>query len=115
MIFNAAGRRVDELTGEGREGCGFGPCLDSRERGGAGCHLCDVIAKLPQPRRRGAPLVDDAADGAWFGGDAGAEELHQRELVNPTRDGAPKLSGERERGNLAFQKRRRQGPHRGNA
>lgn len=31
---------------------------------------------------------------------------------NPERDGAPKLSGERQRGNLAFQKRNRVGPHR---
>lgn len=30
------------------EGCGFGPCVRSRERGGPGCHLCDVTAKLPQ-------------------------------------------------------------------
>jgi hypothetical protein len=32
------------------EGCGFGPCRHSRERGGRGCHLCDVTAKLPQPK-----------------------------------------------------------------
>lgn len=107
--------RTGTVDGRRLEGCAFGPCSSSRSRGGAGCHMCDEIATLPQPRRRGAPLVVEAADAAWFGGDAGAEELHQRELANPTRDGAPKLSGERERGNLAFQKRRRQGPHRGNA
>jgi hypothetical protein len=90
------GRRVDELTGEGREGCGFGPCLDSRERGGAGCRLCDVIAKLPQPERLTRPLE--------AGEDVSAEAA--------ARDGEPKLSGERKRGNLAFEKRRRVGPHR---
>jgi hypothetical protein len=99
VIIGADGRRVDELTGEGREGCGFGPCRDSRERGGAGCYLCDVIAKLPQPARRGG-LVDAAAD------------VNERETANPERDGAPKLSGERKRGNLAFERRHRVGPHR---
>jgi hypothetical protein len=29
--------------------CAFGPCDQSRERGGAGCDLCDRVAKLPQP------------------------------------------------------------------
>ena len=34
----------------GTIGCAFGPCVHSRERGGAGCKLCDVVAKLPQQR-----------------------------------------------------------------
>ena len=34
----------------GTIGCAFGPCIYSRERGGAGCKLCDVVAKLPQQR-----------------------------------------------------------------
>ena len=25
------------------EGCAFGPCRDSVERGGNGCHMCDVV------------------------------------------------------------------------
>jgi hypothetical protein len=75
------------------EGCGFGPCRNSIERGGQGCRLCDVIAKLPQPKALEAVKEQD----------------------NPERDGAPKLAGERKRGNLAFQKRHREGPHRGNA
>jgi hypothetical protein len=29
-------------------GCALGPCIHSRERGGTGCKLCDVTAKLPQ-------------------------------------------------------------------
>lgn len=33
--------------------CAFGPCDRSKERGGEGCHLCDVVAHLPQPARRG--------------------------------------------------------------
>lgn len=98
MIINADGRRVDELTGEGREGCGFGPCLDSIERGGRGCYLCDTIAKLEQP---GARL-------------AAAAEVRATEKANAARDGAPKLPGAKVRGNLAFEKRRRVGPHRGN-
>ena len=88
------GRRVDELTGEGREGCAFGPCLNSSERGGRGCHLCDVIAKLPQPGRR---LVD-------------ADPVKPQ--ANAARDGDPKLAGERERRHPMWVKRRRDGPHR---
>ncbi len=98
MILNADGRRVDELTGEGREGCGFGPCLDSRERGGAGCRLCDVIAHLEYPGRARA-----AADPAG-----------EKPQANAARDGAPKLSGERERRHPMWNKRKREGPHRSN-
>lgn len=101
MIINAAGRRVDELTGEGREGCGFGPCLDSRERGGRGCYLCDTIATLPQPIKRLAPAAVD-------------EGIHEREHANAARDGDPKLSGAKERRHPMYEKRRRQGPHRSN-
>ena len=36
-------------------GCGFGPCDDATVNGGPGCHLCDVIAHLPQPARLVAP------------------------------------------------------------
>jgi hypothetical protein len=98
VIINAAGRRVDELTGEGREGCGFGPCLDSRERGGRGCYLCDTIARLEQPAARAR-----AADPADV-----------KQQTNPERDGAPKLAGERERRHPMWEKRRRDGPHRSN-
>ena len=108
MIINAAGRRVDELTGQGLEGCGFGPCLDSRARGGRGCYLCDTIAELPQPHARAAAgLAPDVA--------AVDADVHEREHKNATRDGAPKLSGEKERQHPMFEKRRRDGPHRGNA
>lgn len=102
MIINAAGRRVDELTGEGREGCAFGPCLEAIERGGRGCYLCDVIAKLPQPKP--ARLVA-----------AAAADVHEREHTNAARDGVPKLSGEKTRRHPMFEKRHRDGPHRGNA
>lgn len=105
MIINAAGRRVDELTGEGREGCGFGPCLDSIERGGRGCYLCDTIAKLEQPAARRRSLTASAVD----------VDVHEREHANPARDGDPKLSGAKERRHPMFEKRRREGPHRGNA
>lgn len=30
-------------------GCAFGPCDNSVAMGGAGCYLCDVVSKLPQP------------------------------------------------------------------
>jgi hypothetical protein len=36
----------------------------------------------------------------------------EKPQTNPERDGAPKLSGEKKRGNLAFEKRNRVGPHR---
>jgi hypothetical protein len=107
VIINAAGRRVDESTGEGREGCGFGPCLSSIERGGRGCYLCDTIAKLEQPRARAAAgLAPDVA--------AVDADVHEREHKNAARDGAPKLSGEKERQHPMFEKRRRDGPHRSN-
>lgn len=106
------GRRVDELTGEGREGCGFGPCLNSLERGGRGCYLCDTIARLEQPaaRARGASSAGQALDAAAAGAD-----VHEREHRNATRDGDPKLAGAKARRHPMFEKRRRDGPHRGNA
>lgn len=94
------GRRVDEITGEGREGCGFGPCLDSLERGGRGCYLCDTIAKLEQPAARRV--------------DVAAADVSEREQKNAARDGDPKLSGAKARRHPMFEKRKRQGPHRGN-
>jgi hypothetical protein len=76
------------------KGCAsLGGCEDSAANGGSGCYLCDVIAKLPQPK-------------------SAIELMNDREQKNAARDGAPKLSGEKKRGNLAFQKRRRVGPHR---
>lgn len=92
------------------EGCAFGSCSSSRERGGAGCHLCDVIAKLEQPSDRAARRLAAAADAAAVDAD-----VHEREHKNPTRDGAPTLSGEKERRHPMHEKRRRQGPHRSNA
>ena len=45
-------------------GCGFGPCDNSREMGGAGCYLCDTISHLPQPKFKARDaLVDDDALG----------------------------------------------------
>lgn len=41
-----------------REGCAFGPCRQSLERGGAGCRLCDRIAKIQQPVACGLPIKD---------------------------------------------------------
>lgn len=83
------------------EGCGFGPCRNSLERGGKGCRLCDVIAKLPQPRRSIAAAVD--------------ADVHEREHRNAARDGDLKLAGAKQRKHPMWEKRRRQGPHRGNA
>jgi hypothetical protein len=70
-------------------GCSaIGGCDDSLAHGGAGCHLCDVVAKLPQPRTA----------------------MHRLEqATNATRDGeADRKGGD----NLAFKKRHRVGPHR---
>jgi hypothetical protein len=105
VIINADGRRVDEFTGEGREGCGFGPCLDSIERGGCGCYLCDTVARLEQPAARRRSLDAAAADA----------NVHEREHTNAARDGDPKLAGAKSRRHPMWEKRRRQGPHRGNA
>ncbi len=49
--------------------------------------MCDRVAMLPQP------VIRDSVRG------------------KATRDGQAKLSGEKEHGNLAFQKRKRVGPH----
>lgn len=80
-----------------RKGCASpGGCDDSVANGGTGCRLCDWAAKLPQPKT--------------------ALE-HIREQENPCRDGAPRLplEGDRHRKNLAYRKRHRDGPFRGNA
>jgi hypothetical protein len=69
--------------------CALGTCVDPD------CYLCAVVAKLPQPES--------------------AAEREERKAANATRDGAPTLAGERKRKNIAFRKRHREGPHRGNA
>lgn len=71
------------------EGCGFGPCRNSRERGGPGCYLCDEVAHLPQSR---------TMDG-----------IHARDKANAARDGE---RPDKDATNLAFKKRHRVGPHR---
>jgi len=100
--------RTGTVDGRRLEGCAFGPCSSSRSRGGAGCHLCDVIAKLEQPGARAERLrLADAA--------AVDADVHAREHKNAARDGDPKLSGAKERRHPMYEKRKRQGPHRGNA
>ncbi len=94
---------TDPDTGRRLEGCAFGPCSSSRARGGEGCYLCDVIATLPQPTRRGG-LVDASAD----------DPADEKPQANAARDGDPTLAGARERRHPMWEKRRRQGPHRGN-
>ena len=44
---------------EGTIGCAVGPCIDSAQRDGLGCTLCDKVAKLPQPFFRKS---DEATD-----------------------------------------------------
>lgn len=53
-------------------GCAFGNCENASENGGKGCHMCDVVAKLPQPkfRSKGALVEDDVFEA----GAADAEE-----------------------------------------
>jgi hypothetical protein len=70
------------------DGCGFGPCRNSRDRGGDGCYLCDVVAHLPQPR----DVTDD-----------------RRTRAAARRDGVAGVKGGQ---SLAFKKRYRVGPHR---
>jgi len=36
--------------------CAWGPCDRSKDHGGEGCYLCDVIARLPQPDWRRKPV-----------------------------------------------------------
>jgi hypothetical protein len=82
--------------------CAFGPCGRTDEieagpglvfwRGRYQCYLCYVLP-IRFPKQ---PVIAD----------------RQRASLNPTRDGEPKLAGERQRQNLAFVKRRRVGPHR---
>lgn len=79
----------------GENSCAFGPCPRSLERGGPGCDMCDRVAKLPQP------VFKDA--------------IHEREKINPERDGVPTLAAAKERRHPMWEKRHRQGPHRGNA
>lgn len=47
------------MTERRNPGCAFGPCNDSAQVGGPGCHLCDVIARLPQ---RGSGVKIDSAE-----------------------------------------------------
>ena len=48
-------------------GCAFGPCDNSKENGGAGCHPCDVIAKLPQQVKQDTLREDVRRDGGQRG------------------------------------------------
>jgi hypothetical protein len=50
------------VTERRNPGCAFGPCNDSKQYGGRGCHLCDDIATLPQ-RGRGVTIDEDAVQG----------------------------------------------------
>ena len=47
------------MTERRNPGCAFGPCNESVQVGGVGCHLCDDIATLPQ-RGRGVTIDSDA-------------------------------------------------------
>lgn len=99
-----------------RRGCASPTgCDDSVANGGAGCHLCDVVAHLPErPLKCGRPIGKDLlcelVEGhpSWV---ACRNASTQKKAENETRDGDPKLAAERKRGNLAFQKRNRQGPN----
>ena len=53
------------MTQRRNPGCAFGPCNNSAQVGGAGCYLCDVIARLPQ-KGRGA-TVEEVPDGGTDG------------------------------------------------
>jgi len=59
------------------------------------CRLCTVVAHLPQVRTMDA--------------------IHERDTKNTARDGDAKLSAAKERRHPMWQKRHRDGPHRGNA
>lgn len=54
---------------------------------------------------------DDSACSMCNAAESAAVEEAIRKDAKATRDGAPKLAGERERGDLAFRKRHRDGPN----
>jgi len=39
--------------------CAIGPCDASKEQGGRGCRLCDVIVKLPQLTFKDRAMLGD--------------------------------------------------------
>jgi hypothetical protein len=73
--------------------CAIETCERSAQRGGPGCDMCDRVAMLPQPRTMETIRAKDKA----------------------TRDGTPTLAAAKERRHPMWEKRRRDGPHRGNA
>lgn len=97
--------------------CAMGPCDDSVENGGKGCYLCDVVAKIQPPEP--CPRKVDGRKCRRIKGHSNRcvpypKKKKQASDVRPgdVRDGAPRLSGMKRRGNLAFEKRQRVGPHR---
>jgi len=62
-------------------GCAFGPCDNSKENGGAGCYLCDVIAKLPQQVKQDTLREDVRRDGGQRG------KRKQSDTRGPSRKG----------------------------
>jgi hypothetical protein len=90
-------------------GCAVGTCVDPD------CYLCTVVAKIKPPSACAKPVE---------GGRCSLVLGHPRWVAcrsksggraeQATRDGAPKLAGERKR-DLIFTPRKRVGPHRSNA
>jgi hypothetical protein len=101
------------------EGCGFGPCQHSLERGGEGCDLCDRVAHirivrcvgLTQEEQQPCGLVEHHPGPCKPSGNGKVErpDLKDSEPV-------PDLTGPRAAAIALGRKRRhRDGPHRGTA
>lgn len=97
------------------EGCGFGPCKHSKERGGHGCDMCDRVAQIAPLEPCGRVLADGVACSLYRGHPSwvacrGTKKAKEAAAANATRDGE---RPDKDDTNLAFKRRYREGPHRG--
>jgi hypothetical protein len=99
--------------------CAIGPCDASLERGGAGCDLCDRIAKirivrcvgLTQAEQKPCALVEGHRGPCKPSTNGKVERAELKES-----EPLPDLTGPRAAAiALGRRKRHRDGPHRGNA
>lgn len=96
------------------EGCGFGPCKHSKDRGGHGCDMCDRVAKIAPLEACGRQVSDGVTCSLFKGHPSwvacrGTKKARERAAVNAARDGD---RPDKDAAPLAFKKRTRVGPHR---
>lgn len=103
------------MLGLPKEGCAFGPCRQSRDRGGPGCDLCDRVAKILAKMTpcgktvNGEPCTLVYQHPSWVACRSKAKASKDEAQSNPERDGE---RPDKDDTNLAFKKRHRVGPHR---